>query len=725
MPDTAKHFTVVTDASAYGMGAVLMQEEHPVAYWSRLFNPAQQNYTVTERELMAVVEALKHWRCYLGDKPFTVVTDHSPLTHFSTKKDLHGRQARWSEVLAMFAFAWEYRPGRTNVADPFSRHPTMTRGLAAITRGRAAVPANAPAGTVTPPAVSVAGSAQEQRIDQSVAAAGGRAGGQLSPLELDISKGYAFDPMFSDTKYNHRWKFQHSLWFTIDGQIAVPDLGDLREQVIAAHHTNTFSGHPGVARTADSIKRGYWWKGMKKQVAEYVSKCHECQTNKSAQHKPSGLLQPLSIPERPWSNISVDFVTGLPPMGEHKYDTITVFVDRLTKMVHYVPCVEKMPAADFAQLFIAQVFRLHGLPLHIVSDRDPRFTSVFWKEVTAALGMERGFSTAFHPQTDGQTERMNRTMEEMLRHFITPMKGDWVSALPMLEFAYNNAFNATTKSTPFRLNTGLNPLHPASNVSERTYQVPAAQLFVDHMSDELKRAKQCMLDAQTRMKSQADKRRQDVTFAVGDSVLLATKNLKLKGDSPRKLLPRYIGPFKVLQTVGKVSYKIALPEQMRVHNVFHVSLLQPYKSNGQRHPPPPEIVDGELEYTIEAVTAHRVSVVGGKRKAAQRNKVEFLVCWDGYGREHDTWEPAEVVQDALALDSYLRQLVKRKGVLPPGFYPDEQPTQPARKRMRSPSPARSVVPVVATDVPLPVVVQPTDSRIRKRVRFVDVPPASH
>jgi hypothetical protein len=120
MPDTAKDFTVVCDASAYGMGAVLMQEDHPVAYWSRLLNPAQQNYTVTERELLAVVEALKHWRCYLGDKSFTVVTDHSPLTHFSTKKELHGRQARWAETLAMYSFGWEYKPGRTNVADPFS-----------------------------------------------------------------------------------------------------------------------------------------------------------------------------------------------------------------------------------------------------------------------------------------------------------------------------------------------------------------------------------------------------------------------------------------------------------------------------------------------------------------------------------------------------------------------------------------------------------------------------
>jgi hypothetical protein len=318
--------------------------------------------------------------------------------------------------------------------------------------------------------------------------------------------------------------------------------------------------------------------------------------------------------------------------------------------------------------------------LHIVSDRDPRFTSVFWREVTAALGMQRGFSTAFHPQTDGQTERMNRTMEEMLRHFITPMKGDWVTALPMLEFAYNNTYNITVQASPFKLNSGFNPLHPASALPEREYHVPAALQFVVKMETELKRAKQCMLDAQTRMKTQADKRRKDISFVIGDQVLLATKNLKLKADLPRKLWPRYIGPFTVVQCVGKVAYKIDLPETMKVHNVFHVSLLQPYKSDGKRHMPPPMLVEGELEFTVESVTAHRVSVVGGARKHARRTRVEYLTCWEGYGREHDTWEPASVVEDAVVLEEYLVRLVKAKKELPPGVFPEES----ARKKRSRP-----------------------------------------
>ena len=667
MPDTQLPYTVICDASNFGIGAVLLQEEHPIAFMSRLLDPAQMNWSVTDRELLAVIEALKLWRCYLGDRAFTVVTDHNPLTFFATKKDLHGRQARWAEHLAMFDFAWEYRPGRTNVADPLSRNPVFL--AAVVTRQRPS----------------------KSKVGQTVSAADqAPTGPELTDIELAISKGYAFDPIFSDKKYTHRWKLVDGLWLTTDNTIVVPNPSNnaaLRQRVIDEHHSNPFSGHCGATRTAELVQRSYWWKGLKQDVQDAVKHCHDCQLNKPSNKKPAGLLQPLSVPDRPWSHISVDFVTGLPSVGPQQYDTITVFVDRLTKMVHYCPCREQMSSADFAQLFMANIFRLHGLPLHIVSDRDPRFTSDFWKEVTTALGMERGFSTAFHPQTDGQTERMNRTMEEMLRHFIAPMKGDWVGCLPMLEFAYNNSQHAATRTTPFKLYTGLHPLHPASTLPERAYKVPSAQMFVAEMAADMKRAKQCLLDAQTRMKAQVDKHRRSVTFAVGDSVLLATKNLKLKGDMARKLWPRFIGPFTVTAAIGKVAYRLDLPAHMKTHNVFHVSLLQPYNSDGKRHPPPPTLVDGELEYLVESITAHKVQLVGA-RNATKRTKVQFLVCWQGFGREHDSWEPAEMLEDCAPLDVYLRQLVRRKEQLPPGFFPDEAEPPAKRGRGASPVPKR-------------------------------------
>jgi RNase H-like domain found in reverse transcriptase/Integrase zinc binding domain/Chromo (CHRromatin Organisation MOdifier) domain len=715
MPDTQKDFTVICDASDFGIGAVLMQEGHPVAYFSKLLNAAQRNYTVSDRELLAVVEALKQWRCYVGDRHFTVVTDHSPLTHFATKRDLQGRQARWAEVLAMFSFSWEYRPGRINVADPFSRNPAHKPAelLTAILRsGRsrgAAQGENTGDKPDQPPRASTqtaAGRDTPSHNDQL----GNQVVGEgivLTELEKAVGGGYKFDPLFQDPKRNHRWKHHHGLWFDAQGRIMVPDHGDIRHQVMAAHHANPFSGHQGRVRTLDLIGRTYWWKGIAKDVQTYVSACHDCQTNKPSNHKPHGLLQPLQVPERPWSSISVDFVTGLPEVGANQWDTIAVFVDRLTKMVHYVPCREKMSAADFAQVFLANVFRLHGLPLHIVSDRDPRFTSVFWQEVTTALQMARGFSTAFHPQTDGQTERMNRTMEEMLRHFITPLKGDWVAALPLLEFAYNNSKHAATQSTPFRMYIGLDPLHPVSGPTERTYRVPAAEVFVHKMASELARAKQCIQDAQSKMKIQSDKRRQDVSFAVGDMVLLSTKNLKLKGTTPRKLLPRYIGPYKVLGLIGKVAYKLELPEQMRVHNVFHASLLSKYVSDGKLHPLPPQVIEGELEYEVEAITAHEV-VKGGKSKGkTHRPHVRFLTAWKGYGREHDSWEPGDMLEDTEALEQYLRSVAKRGGQLPPGYAPesDSHPEPDTNKRVRG-------------------IAQPMDHEEQQMVEVDDPPPAA-
>ena len=718
MPDTQKPFTVVCDASDFGIGAVLMQADHPVAYFSKLLNQAQRNYTVTERELLAVVEALKLWRCYLGDQEFLVVTDHSPLTHFATKKDLMGWQARWTEVLAMYKFRWEYRPGRTNVADPFSRNPKLlqemlnavtTRSSKLVDKVRLSQPS--PSGSRKEPHTTerteLSGAALHQSPNSSLrlslsgtdATVTSDKQAVLTDLEKAISAGYQYDPAFAAVDRTKQWVKRLGLWFDQKGRVVVPDHSDLRLQVMHAHHANPFSGHQGKARTLELLQRSYWWKGVARDVAACVAQCHDCQVNKPKNHKPHGQLQPIQIPERPWSSISVDFVTALPSMGDQRYDSITVFVDRLTKMVHYVPCKETMSARDFADIFLANVFRLHGLPQHIVSDRDPKFTSAFWKEVTETLGMKRGLSTAFHPQTDGQTERMNRTMEEMLRHFITPMQGDWVKVLPLLEFAYNNAEHAAIQTTPFRLYTGLNPLHPASTLAEREYKVPAAELFVKDMAAELQRAKQCLLDAQTRMKAQADKLRKDFSFSVGDQVVLSTKNLKLKGINPRKLLPRYIGPFNVSAKIGKVAYRLDLPDHMKIHNVFHVSLMHPYKHSGTRHPPPPQLVDGELEYAVEAITAHRESTVGGSKGTARRQRVEFLVCWAGFGREHDSWEPGAILEDTLALDVYLQRLARRRETLPSGYQLDaDGATSNKRKRSKSPV-SRKGTTQVATSQP--------------------------
>jgi hypothetical protein len=382
---------------------------------------------------------------------------------------------------------------------------------------------------------------------------------------------------------------------------------------------------------------------MSDDVREYVSTCSACQRNKAKSSKPGGLLQPLPIPASPWYSVSTDFITGL-PVTKAGFDKISVWVCRLTKMAHFAPCYKTDSAQETAQLFVQNVFRLHGMPRELVSDMDPLFTSNFWSEVMAALGTDKLMSSAGHAQTDGQTERVNRVLEEMLRHYVCANMDDWDKHLPLIEFAYNNAYHEATKASPFQLNLGLSPLMPGdASKLQRQHKVPSAKHLVHHIQAGLHRAKECLQRARDRAKAYADTHRRDVTLQVGQQVLLSTANLRFKVKGAQKLLPRYLGPFTVVGTRGPVAYKLDLPATMQCHDVFHVSLLAPYKTSGRYQPPPVPIeLDGELEYFVEAVMGHKE--VGGSR--------QYLIRWQGYGPEHDTYEPECGVADVGVVREY-------------------------------------------------------------------------
>jgi hypothetical protein len=307
--------------------------------------------------------------------------------------------------------------------------------------------------------------------------------------------------------------------------------------------------------------------------------------------------------------------------------------------------------------------RLHGLPREIVSDRDPRLTSAFWSELCRILQVTPAMSTAYHPQTDGQTERTNRTMEDVLRHFVSPRQDDWDLWLPLVEFAINNAVQESTGFTPFFLNYGVHPLapfaatlrggkHAASHsrlMQHRTavrgararvfdsLRVPAVTDFQQRMQQCLEAAKQHLTDAQQRQKRAADAHRSDATLSVGDSVLLSTAHLQLKSNGTRKLLPRWIGPYAISAVINPVAYRITLPPELRIHDVFHISVLKPFKDDGSMPVPPmPEVIDGELEFEVEAILAHKDVRRGRSRKQVR----QFLIKWAGYGVESNSWEPA-------------------------------------------------------------------------------------
>jgi hypothetical protein len=356
LPDPDADWEVVCDASLEGIGCVAMQNRRPVAYESRKFSPAERRYHTTDQELAAVVHALKTWRCYLeGAKgKVTVVTDHNPLTFFKTQPNLSRRQARWSEYLSRFHFEWEYRPGRINVADPLSRFPVHAEQEAVLGAFQLASLRMAAVGTApAQPLDTFAGFLQRIRI------------------------GYFDDPWFLDERNvkKHGLEQQNGLYWHGD-QVAVPKSLDLREQLMREYHDVPTSGHMGVQKTGQALSRHYWWPGWSAAVRDYCAMCDACQRNKPRNKRPAGLLQPLQMPDNCWKSVSMDFIVSL-PLTLNKHDAIMVMVDRFSKMVHFAPTTTDVTAEGAARIFLERVISQHGLPLEIVSDRDPTFASRF------------------------------------------------------------------------------------------------------------------------------------------------------------------------------------------------------------------------------------------------------------------------------------------------------------------------------------------------------------
>ena len=290
---------------------------------------------------------------------------------------------------------------------------------------------------------------------------------------------------------------------------------------------------------------------------------------------------------------------------------------------------------ETTRLFIDHVYKHHGLPLKLVSDRNTRFTSRFWVALCHILGTMQAMFTTFHPQSDGKTERINRILEDMLKHYIGPTQDDWDMYLSLIEFAYNNAWQELIKTTPFMLNYDQHPLTPLTCGINRCH-VPAAKDFTQSMFSTLQEAKKHLLAAQDRQKPFVDKKRCEISFEVGMQVLLSTSNIKLKTLGSRKLLPRWIGPFKIVIRVDKVAYKLDLLDTLKIHPVFHVSLLKLYRALGNVQPLPPPILeeeDDDLLYDVERVPAHEI------RDSCTRPQKNYLIKWLGYGLEHNSWEP--------------------------------------------------------------------------------------
>jgi hypothetical protein len=622
LPDMSLPFRVVVDASKFALGATLQQDHgngwQPVAFDGRKMTSAELNYTTTDQENLGLVHALRTWRCYFEGRKVTVVTDHHALTHLLTQPNLNRRQARWVELLSNFELQIEHRPGKQNCSDPLSR-----------------LQYDAP----DPDVVAMVYAIGESALDGSF---------------LDkCRQGYANDPYYAQLAGKKR-KLRHAelvqrdgLWYMGDRLCIPPDDG-LKAIIFQELHDSVTGGHLGFAKTLESVTRRFFWPGLRDDVRLYVKTCPTCQRVKHSNQVPAGLQQPIPTPKFPWEQVTLDLLTSL-PMTKQGHNALVVFVDRLTKMFHAEPCTVNVTAEGVAKLYLHSVVRHHGFAKTLISDRDPRFVAGFWQEVQRLLGTRVKMSTADHAQTDGQSERANRTLLQLMRSFAGNNPAGWDTLLDMAELAYNNSLQASTGKSPFYTNFGRHatmPIDLAVKPAERE-QVQDLLLNIHSALAEVKRE---VKKSQEYQRQQANKRRRAVTYAVGDKVLVSTSIFHLKNADHHKLMPRYMGPFNITKVCGPVDVKLQLPPQLKTHPVVHVSKVRPWHETprfGQREAQPEVVlVDGEPECVVEALLARKI--VGGQ--------VSYLVKWQGLDHCEDMWIRRSFLGNCMDLvNAYDRQ----------------------------------------------------------------------
>jgi transposase InsO family protein len=417
------------------------------------------------------------------------------------------------------------------------------------------------------------------------------------------------------------------------GRLVVPNQRSLVHELLRLHHDEKVAGHWGVQKTLELLQRKFKWEGMRQDVEEYVQTCPVCQGNAAPRHKPYGKLEPLPQPSRPWKEISLDFITQLPASrrGTEEYDAILTIVDRYTKMALFLPVRSDINAAHLAELLHTEVELRYGAPSGVVSDRDSRITSKLWADICYHSFIKRRMSTAFHPQTDGQTEILNKIVENYLRAFTNLEQMDWAKLLPTAAFAYNNSLNHTLRMTPFRAMYGYDPefhVDVADDVPKR--EIPAAKDRVKKLHELRATLRDQVLKAQARQIKSYNERHTPIEFKRGSLVKLSTRNLKLKD---KKLQPRFIGPFRVTEVIGTQAYRLALPQQYaRLHDVFPVQVLEKYyPKDGEDELPLPELEDNPGEYEVEEI----------RDKQMIKGRVHYLVKWTGWPSEYNQWVPEE------------------------------------------------------------------------------------
>ncbi|KAK3569953.1 hypothetical protein QTP86_007657 [Hemibagrus guttatus] len=566
--------------TAFTTAPLLAHPDPELPFIVEKLSPAEVNYDIGNRELLAIKLTLEEWRHWLeGAKhPFVVLTDHKNLEYLRAVKRLNPRQARWALFFTRFQFTISYRPGPKNIkADALSRLHGQEE------------PSDKPEPILPEKLFPSPISWSEETLPEPSAPTNAPPG---CPL------GLRFIPRAQ------------------------------RSELIHSTHTSLRTGHPGIHGTLSLLKQRFWWPGMASDIRRYVQGCRDCAISKSPRQLPSGKLLPLPVPNRPWSHLGVDFITDLPASGG--CTCVLIIVDRFSKSYHLLPLPGQPADFDTAECLFNHVFRYYGLPEDIVSDRGSQFTSRVWRAFFKCLGVTVSLSSGYHPQTNGQTERKIQEVGRFLRTFCHDHQEAWSQFLGWSEYAQNSLRQPTTGLTPFQCVLGYQP--PLFPCNGEPSDVPAMDYWFRESERVWDSAHRQLQRALRRRRMTADLRRSKAPeYRPGQKVWPSTRDIRMLLPC-KKLSPRFIGPFTITRQGNPVTYRLQLPPEYKIHPVFHVSLLKPHHPSvfpptepgeAEEPPPPPLIMDEGSAYLVRDILDSRCR--GGR--------LEYLVDWEGYGPE--------------------------------------------------------------------------------------------
>ncbi len=650
-------------------GAVLMQDHgkglQPVAFLSKVMLKAETHYPTFEQELLALKRALQEWRHYLLPIAFKARTDHNGLKYLKTQKHLSERQWHWLAFFSEYQFELDYRPGKQMVVpDSLSRRPRAIEDIKDLLRltddeeDDAVFKITVQTASGKPQKVIFT---RKKQVD--------------TPTELPVVFDYTQDsdyggiyetlknpagalPLPSLTLY-HLNSQGNLVWIDPHQtpRVCVPKR--YRGLLLQELHDSPLGGHFGLEKTYASLRRHYIWPFMRHQAQQYVASCDACQKCKASHQRKLGLPQIPEIPLEPWTLVTLDF-SGPFPMTKQGVNMVLVVICNLTKEVMLIPCKNTETGKSTAELYFKYVFKHKGIPKFINCDRGPQFISHFWVHLWKCLGTKVRLPAPYHPQSQANAERQNKTFKENLTIYVNARQDDWDECLIAYEFAYNTAYHSSLGDSPYFLNHGRHPWTPAMLQHDRSS--PAASDFVLELNNRLQEARDHVRMMQGRRADDKFPKLTPHNFAVGDLVLLSTENYNLDLPS-QKLAPHFLGPLKILELRGPNTVLIEVPPRLaRIQPIQNILHLKPYQVRdvevGPTEPKPsPDLIDAEEEFEVEDIIAHR------EKKTAKRTQNQYLVRFKGYGPEDDLWLPEDNLKHAPAVVTayWERQTTGRAG----------------------------------------------------------------